>query len=406
MDFNYLVKIIIGIFVLLWGIGCNAIEFNGLHINGFLSQGYLHTNHNDYLADTKGGTFDYNEIGLNLGYQLTDSFRLGGQVLSRNLGVDGNNKFTFGYLYGDYNLNRYIGLRGGKIRIPMGLYNQTRDADMLRTGVFLPNSIYRDEYYTFFSAFYGAEIYGELPLGAIGSVEYELFGGQMDEDDESWLVKNNVTRFGATSSDMTADESYGGALRWSSPHDELSLGYSYLSVSSTLFLGGINVIESATFDPAKIDPVHILSAEYTWKDIVFASEYMRRRYIVNADFANNTVVPDPGTTITTSEGWYFSGIYRYNDLFEFGIAYSEFYQDKNDKKGEGARFSWQHEAWLKDLTLSARFNINDYWLVKAEYHVMDGTAWLPYEGVYGDANSSSNIKQKWNMIALKTTFSF
>ena len=402
MDFKYFVRLLIGVIVLSWWTGCNAIEFNGLHINGFLSQGYLYTNHNDYIADTKGGTFDFNEVGLNFGYQLNDSLRFGAQVLSRNLGVDGNNKFTFGYLFGDYNFNRYIGLRGGKIRIPMGFYNHTRDVDMLRTSVFLPNAVYYDEFYTFFSAFYGAEIYGELPLASFGTLEYELFGGKMDEDDDSFLMKNNAISFSAGPGDFTADDAYGVALRWNTPQEGLRLGYSYFYASCRISFDDAAFLQTVDLDLAEVDPVQVLSAEYTWEDFVFAAEFSRFRQVTNIDYG---VLPAPFVDIHTREGWYVSGAYRYSELFEFGVAYSEFYHDKNDRGGDTFA-PYNFKGWRKDLTFSTRFDITDYWLVKAEYHIVDGAAWLPNPGLYSDANSLDNIKQKWNMIALKTTFSF
>ncbi len=393
-----------GFFLLLFQHVCYAYEFNGLNINGFISQGYLHTNHNDYLADTKCGTFDFNELGLNLGYQASDSIRLGAQILSRNLGVDGNNKLTFGYAYGDYNLNRYLGVRLGKVRIPYGLYNQSRDVDMLRTGVFLPNAIYHDEFYMFFSAFYGVSIYGELPLGNVGSMEYEVYKGKSEEDDESRLVKNNVISFGGENGDLTAGDIYGGVFRWNTPINGLRFGYSYFYMDAKLVIDNVNIIGSVAIDKVKLNPIQVLSAEFTWGDLVLASEFMRFRQDAYIDFSDNTFVPDIGTVITNSEGWYVSASYRYNELIEFGAGYSEFYENTDDKNGGG--YAVDFRAWRKDITLSTRFDITDNWVVKAEYHIMDGAAWLPDPGLYSDANSDENIKQKWNMIALKTTFSF
>ncbi len=391
-----------GFLLLIFQHFCCAYEFNGLNINGFISQGYLHTNHNDYLADTKGGTFDFNELGLNFGYQASDSIRLGAQILSRNLGVDGNNKLTFGYAYGDYNLNRYLGVRLGKVRIPMGLYNHTRDVDMLRTGVFLPNAVYYSEFYTFFSAFYGVGIYGELPLAALGTFEYELFAGKMDEDDDSFLMKNNAISFSSGPGDFTADDAYGGALRWNTPLEGLRLSYSHLYVSCKISFDDSASYQTVDLDLAEVDPVQVLSVEYTWEDFVFASEFSRFRQVTNIDFG---VLSAPFVDIYTREGWYVSGAYRFNQQFEFLVAYSEFYHDKDDREGETFAPN-NFKGWRKDLTLSTRFDITDNWLVKAEYHIVDGAAWLPESGLYSDANSPDNIKQKWNMIALKTTFSF
>jgi len=34
-------------------------------IHGFISQGYLKSDHNDFLAETEKGSFQFNEMGLN-----------------------------------------------------------------------------------------------------------------------------------------------------------------------------------------------------------------------------------------------------------------------------------------------------------------------------------------------------
>ncbi len=440
LDLKFKISLGFGALIFLANIPCYAYEYNGININGFISQGYLHTNHNDYLADTKGGTLDFNEMGLNLGYQLNDSFLFGAQILSRNLGVDGDNKVTFGYVSGDYNINRYIGLRAGKVRIPMGLYNQTRDVDMLRLGVFLPNAVYHDEVYSFFSAFYGGLLYGNTPVNSAGNIEYEFFAGIPVVDSESYYVKNQSADFGRISrlgvwagppySDLAGDiygrdidaeaegdKTYGFAVRWNTPMQGLRMGYSRLFSESTFKYTDVPYIDTIQ-TKNKTNPFQVLSLEYTYDDLVISAEYMtfdiefQFDYPVNPyGFEDFFFDPDP-------YGYYLGASYRYSDLMQFGITYSEFYFDDKDKGGNVfvAQGRPDFLGWLKDITFSARFDITDYWIVKAEYHFMDGAAWLPEYGLYGDANATpnssydaglpENLKQKWNMIALKTAFSF
>ena len=62
-----------------------AMEVGNVAIHGFVSQGYLKTDDVNYLAETKKGTYQFNEAGLNFNYSL-DKLRVGAQILSRDLG--------------------------------------------------------------------------------------------------------------------------------------------------------------------------------------------------------------------------------------------------------------------------------------------------------------------------------
>ncbi len=454
-----------GVFLLFLQFQSYAFEMGTVDLHGFVSQGYLYSDNNDYLADTKGGTFDFNEAGLNLGAQVSDSVRVGAQILSRNLGEDGNNKFVFGYAYGDYQHNQHLGVRAGKIRLPVGLYNQSRDIDMLRTGVFLPNAVYHDENYTFFSAFYGGLFYGQIPMGGAGDFEYQIYGGIPDVDDDSYYVKNQAAVFGAQSKgykyaaeayslpdlynytgddygrdiDIDAEgvQTYGAALLWNTPLDGLRVGYSWLysesefEYSNAAFYGPATPFPSAGAGAVvgtrgtiethnKITPFQVLSLEYVWDDLIISAEYMKFGIEFEFDYEDESLFSDYKFAPNPC-GFYLGASYRFSDLVQLGVNYSEFYFDDKDKDGERNFEAYGKPdflGWLKDITFSARFDITDNWVVKAEYHRMDGAAWLPEAGVYSDANSTpnpgfyggnlwpDNLKQKWNLIALKTTYSF
>ncbi len=92
-------KIIIVSMMAVFVIAGNALSFdaNQIQIHGFISQGYLKTDKNDfYFAKTEDGTFEYNEMGINFASELTDDLRVGVQFLSRDLGELGNNEVDFG----------------------------------------------------------------------------------------------------------------------------------------------------------------------------------------------------------------------------------------------------------------------------------------------------------------------
>ena len=59
-------------------------------INGFISQGYLKTDKNNWLADTEEGSFQFNDLALRFSSRLTSRLFLGIQFYARDLGDLGN----------------------------------------------------------------------------------------------------------------------------------------------------------------------------------------------------------------------------------------------------------------------------------------------------------------------------
>src|SRR4051794_10513728 len=61
-----------------------------VEIHGFVSQGFLVSSQNDYLAATKKGSFEMSEVGINFTKELTPDLRIGLQLFARDLGPLGN----------------------------------------------------------------------------------------------------------------------------------------------------------------------------------------------------------------------------------------------------------------------------------------------------------------------------
>jgi len=104
------------------------------------------------------------------------------------------------------------------------------------------------------------------------------------------------------------------------------------------------------------------------------------------------------------DGWYLGTAYRFNDWFELGGYYSEYYADRNDRDGEDA--TPFYKGYLKDLSLTARFDIDAYWTIKVEGHSYDGTATLSHVDNLVPTDGSDQWEEGWHMFAAKATFSF
>src|SRR4051812_31928647 len=73
-----------------------------LEVHGFVSQGFLLTSANNYLANSSRGSFEFSEVGLNFPLPATERLRLGIQLFSRDLGPIGDYRATLDWYYLDY----------------------------------------------------------------------------------------------------------------------------------------------------------------------------------------------------------------------------------------------------------------------------------------------------------------
>ena len=431
-----------------------AIEAGGVAIHGFVSQGYLKTDDVNYLAETKKGTYQFNEAGINFNYTL-NKLRVGAQIFSRDLGELGNNDIVLDWAVGEYKAFDELGLRAGRIKMPYGLYNQGRDVDLLRTPVLLPSGIYEEGARDMLNAIDGFGVFGAIDALAAGDFEYEIFAGASEMGEDSLFVRGTLEAYekgivtalpgfiSGSVDDANVDSDYmiGGAIRWGTPLPGLRLGTTYFTGEaesrSKLTLDVPNIPAGAFFAgiPGVVPPVPaaaipafstmgdittvniiddswVYSAEFTWENLTMACEYMLFRLSAETKITGLDLTPLAALGITDlppiedqtnqSTGWYASASYQFTDWFTLGLYYSEYYSDRDDKKGQRymdedlpASYAWQKE-WVPTL----RFDPVQNWVIKGEVHFIDGSArCYNFNNPYGRDDN-------WHLYAVKTSFSF
>ncbi|MGE0087656.1 MAG: hypothetical protein AB7S75_24865 [Desulfococcaceae bacterium] len=358
--------------VLLIAGNASAFDMKQIKIHGFVSQGWLQTDQNDfYFAQTEDGTFQFNETGINFASELTDSLRIGIQFLSRDLGELGNNEVDVDWAFADYRFRNWLGIRAGKIKKPYGLYNHIRDVDAARTGIFLPMMIYDDVPRETFTSTTGIGIYGTLQGGFSYEIQYGT--AQIDADggtavNMEWFAKTEVIG-------IEAENSLTAFLAWATPIDGLTLAGTVFQFPDITYH-----ISGGKLD---LDSMHyILSAEYCHDRFTFAAEYKSNPF---------TLVLNDALTLSdqTTETWYGSVSYRVSDLLTLGTYYGEAFLDKDNKDLKSGR---------KDWALTARFDITDNWVFKVEGHKMRGLAQV--------TTPPEDASEDWFLFAAKATFSF
>ncbi len=413
-----------------------------VEIHGFVSQGFLWSSANDYLfATTSKGDFRFNEIGINFSASLTKKLHVGLQLFSRSLGYVGGNQIQLDWAYADYRYRDWLGLRTGKMKIPLGMYNEIRDVDQLRSCIILPQSVYQESNRGFASGLIGVGVYGEAPTENVGSFSYSLQGGTVTSHPSETalnhllqaqvsggsidVVAQAMTLFGITGyppadgqPDLQLEDevesdtgiSLVGSLLWNDPFeiDGLRLG------------GSVQYSPENAFSCQQTSPYPIpipyvptpyemkitdsvlwfASLEYVYDNTTFAFELRQLKATMNTSGRSIPIY---------QEGFYLLLSYALTDALEVGTYYSMFWPDGYGRKE--ARFPSQpdHTAWQQDLALSARYDIFDFWCVKIEGHYINGTG----DVIGGDnisnndwSNISSDIEENWFLGAIKTSVMF
>lgn len=361
--------------------------------HGFVSQGFIKTTANNYLASSHRGSFELSEVGINFTSQVTEKLRVGMQLFARDLGPLGNYSAKMDWFYLDYRLRDWLGFRAGRVKLPFGLYNEVSDIDSARVPILLPQSVYPLVERDFLLAQTGMELYGYLNLNRGGALDYRAYVGTI------YIDLSN--RIGAPVQVSQLQNPYivGGRLLWETPLDGLRLGGSLqalrldfdLSIPATSAVGFYRI--SAV--------LWLLSLEYARHDWLLSAEYGRWHLSNQSDQAA-LLQPD-----RVAEQGYVMASTRVRSWLQPGVYYSVLFPDvaraslASSVRGDhaGSRADMQH-----DVAATLRFDINSHWIIKLEGHYMHGTAGLQEQ--LNDNAALGTLTKDWGVALVKTTAFF
>lgn len=414
--------------------GTNASDLSSVSIHGIISQGYIKSTENNYLGDTKDGTFEFNEMGINFTTELTDRLNLGMQMFAQDKGYFGNDNITIDWAFARYRFKDYFGLMAGRIKGPVGFYSEIRDIDSLRTFILLPQSVYMESLRELLIGIKGVGIYGDLPYG----LSYKFLYGTGDSPTgylESGvpLVLEGTTAILMSRNDPYAsfmnDISYNvnltsfsqqsnysmGAVEWRPPIEgmrfmvsgaqglaDIVLDIDISSENNTLLqmlqIAGAERRSNTSVrlnQPVELNArMAVFSMEYIWQETTFVAEGVQ--YFLKVRELEDTLKP---------YGYYVSVSQRVTDWLGVGAYYS--YQnfdpeDRNGKKFEAATGYPDYWIWFGDLCLAFQFDINMNWIAKAEAHLLDG---IWQVDVFSD-DKKLDYSRDWFMFCMKLSYSF
>lgn len=375
-------------------------SLSDFQVHGFVSQGYVLTNDNNFFGNSTGnGSFEFTELGANAFWRLTPSVHAAAQLLSRRAGESSNGHIHLDYGVVDYrplsNESHDFGLRLGRFKNPLGFYNDTRDVAFTRPSIILPQSIYFDRTRDLALSSDGIQFYANR-RNAHGEWELQAGIGRPDVDD----ADTELSVLGADRPGELRDEiSYISRLMYERDGGRLRFGLTGAQVNIDYAPG---VGDPSGPGSIRFTPV-ILSAQYNSENWSLTGEYAQREL----EFDDSIIYVPASLKHFTGESYYLQGSYRLDPQWEAMVRYDVTYLNKDDRDGEdmaaltgGARPDYSQFA--KDWTIGLRWDPHRSWMVRAEHHWVDGTAWLPLQ----DNPVPSNTERRWRLFTLLVSFRF
>lgn len=379
-----------------------------IELHAFVSQGFVFSPDVGYGGeDSLTGSYKYREAALNLSWHVNDNLHFSAQSIYRKLD-ESVNETTLDFLLMDYlfysSVEANYGIRLGRVKNQIGLYNTSRDIPGAKPSITVPNG-YFDSVRDLEISTDGFEVYGTHNTDLL-TFELSLFFGQRDFDSENleeYVLSEKVAAY------YVPTQNKGFSLRLH-PNNlpNFMFGFSVISYESKL--KGTPSFQQASTDVStmsleehlighEFDSYHAhVFAQFNYQKWLFTTEYIK----VDTRVYNSAAFPlNPSTGVnepTLLEYKFDSDVrdyYLQAEYFTNNINYMlryEFVNFDND---------YSTDIDTKGLTLGVKWLINSNWILAGEYAMNEGTIWLPiYDGV------SHTEDKSWNVFLLKLTYQF
>jgi len=365
-----------------------------LRWHGFLNQGFIKTDHNNFFGNSEDVSWKFTDIGLGVAWRPLNWLQLSAQAIYRQAGETSPDDVHTDFAVVDLNLVNTTefgaDLRLGRVKNAYGLYNETRDIAAARPSILLPESIYLDTLRELFHSADSVAIsfyrdWGHLLLHLDAS-----YGRPVIDDFSQAVILTR--RFAG---DFKDERLWVGRVMLEHDGGRLRYGFSASGMCSD-------------FEPAPTDPIiagqtqadlRLLSLEYNLANWQFAAEYQRRDLRFRDIFG-------PGYRNTLeAESYYLQANYQVTDDWRLLARYDVYYPDRHDKSGRALAQQTgvpHYEGFAKDVTLGARYDVDEHWTLSLEYHHIKGTAWIARK----ENPDPTELKENWNMLTAQIGYRF
>ena len=373
-------------------------------VHAFGSQSWLKSNRNDFFGPTSssGGSWDFTELGINGSIRPLNNLQLSGQIIGRRAGESDRGSVDVDYLFADLNIRAsdtgLFGTRVGRVKNPLGFYNETRDVAFTRPSIWLPQSIYPDGSRELALSSDGVQIYGET-RNDVGTLSFQMnYGYPRVDDDELEIEIQGRDAPGS----MDSKRSFLFRAMYDHVGGRWRAGVTYGDVHATYNAKSSDTLPSV--------------GDFRFRPLIFSGQYNAERWSVVGEFAFRkpklghfrvgSIDPGLPDVEYTGISYYLQGSYRFTPRLEGLIRYDVLYHDRNNKT-RGCFFERglglpSHACFAKDWTMGLTWNVTPQIMLRAEYHFINGTGWLTRK----DNPNPSETEKNWNLFAVQAAFRF
>ena len=365
-----------------------------IYIHGYLTQDFFHSSDNNVNGHSDDGISPgRTEIGLNISYQPFDHLTLSAQGLYRRAGDVDKGSVRLDYGLADWGLFNYpegqIGIRGGRIKIPFGLYNETRDVAFTNPTILLPQGIYFDRSRSLLTSADGGALYAQhhTPWGNFSfkfNVGFPL--GNHEEIRATLLTPAAQGTFKANLAAATQLKYESNAGEYVFAVSYMDLKLKYHPVANDFLSSGYTTIRPLLF-----------SAQYNGERLGLTAEYLYRwNHSKNFRF-----FPE---SRTVSESWFVQASYRFIPQLQGIVRYETLSMSIADRSGNlASRVGLpNHIAYSESWMAGLRWDITSCWMLRTEYHRIHGTAWLSQS----DNQNRAATHENWDLYVLQLSYRF
>lgn len=372
-----------------------AIDYQ---VHGYAAQGFLYSDENNFFGKSSDGSTDYYEAGLNASIQVHPKLTFAAQAAIRDAGISDDGTLRLDYALADYRFLTTVessaGVRVGKVKNPVGFYNETRDVIFTRPSILMPG-VYSDNQNQRSLVFTGpgAQLYGSK---ISGRHEWSLTGTLSDDRNVRRSDERLLINLGALPFDLRLKDSWNAQIM-----DSIDGGRWQFAVSH--FFGRFTLATPETVGLAgKFDvSLTVFSARFNAEKVSVTAEYVRNP---NKNRLTAAGIPILQTRVVADRG-YLQGEYRFNTSWGAVARLDASFSNMHDR--DGREFAAANPGadrksqFTRDLMLGVNWKYGEHWGLWGEYHWIDGTASLQRL-----ENPAGTPEGRWSLLILMAAFRF
>ena len=375
-----------------------ATEQN-FQLHGFLSQGVIDVDGSNFVNDSGAISAELTELGLNGSYQLNSALRLTGQVVY----LDGGNRYAKGlridYALLDWsvfdNKNWQANIYLGRFKNNHWLYSSSRDIPFARPSIILPQSVYFDGFRDIAVGADGIASKISYSDDDYGDFDFNFsYGTSSISDEQSDIILSTYAQ-----GKIKQDYDVQASLYWRPAFSSWRFGISLLDSS---FNYKENENEDMFVNGDLTFQFYTVNALYEGENWEFSGETYQEKFITKGFYKNK----DDSSPI--GQGYYLQSRYKVNKKLTLLTRYENFYNDKNDKRGNkleeetGGSIS-DYFAYHRDTTLGLAYDFSSDLSLRIEYHWFQGAGRLTPVVL---PNPQANANKHWQLWAAQLMYWF